>query len=109
MADLFVISTGDYDLILGMTWLSKHHAMIDCRNRTVTFRIPGQPKFQFVGKPKATRQKDKGKCITMAAQEKLTSLVDEFPDVFEEPGFPPEREVEFTISQERHLYRKHCT
>ena len=33
----------------------------------------------------------------MAAQEESTLVVDEFPDVFEEPGFPPEREVEFTI------------
>lgn len=33
----------------------------------------------------------------MAAQDQSTSVVDEFPDVFEEPGFLPERVVEFSI------------
>ncbi len=30
----------DYDIILGMDWLVRHHAMIDCRLRTVTFGLP---------------------------------------------------------------------
>jgi hypothetical protein len=51
-ADLFMISTGDYNMILGITWLSKHHAVIDCCNMTVTFRTPGQPEFQFKGESK---------------------------------------------------------
>ena len=84
-------------MILGMTWLSKNHAVLDCRSKTVTFRIPGQSEFQFKGESKSTRQKDQGNCTIMAAHEQPTSVVDKFQDVFEEPGFPPEREVEFTI------------
>jgi len=36
-ADMFVIDTGGYDVVLGMTWLSKYHAVIDCRNKSVIF------------------------------------------------------------------------
>ena len=32
-ADMFVLDTGGYNMILGMTWLSKHHVVIDCRNK----------------------------------------------------------------------------
>ena len=36
-ADMFMINTGGYDVILGMIWLSKYHAVIDCRNKSVIF------------------------------------------------------------------------
>ena len=36
-ADMFMINTGGYDVILGMTWLSKYHAVIDCQNKSVIF------------------------------------------------------------------------
>ena len=39
-ADMFLLDTGGYDVILGMTWLSRHHAVIDCRSRVVVFKIP---------------------------------------------------------------------
>ena len=39
-ADMFVLDTGEYDMILGMTWLSKYHAVIDCQKKKVIFRIP---------------------------------------------------------------------
>ena len=48
-ADMFVLDTRGYDVVLGMTWLSKYHAVIDCRNKKVIFRIPCQPEFQFLG------------------------------------------------------------
>ena len=32
--DLIVLDTRGYDLILGMTWLSKYHAVIDCQNKS---------------------------------------------------------------------------
>ena len=44
-ADMFMIDTGRYDVILGMTWLSKYHAVIDCWNKTVIFRISHQLEF----------------------------------------------------------------
>ena len=36
-ADLFLIETGGYNVILGMNWLGKHHAVIDCKDRSITF------------------------------------------------------------------------
>ena len=53
--DMFMIDTSIYDVILGMTWLNKYHAVIDCQNKSVIFRIPHQSEFQFVGESKASR------------------------------------------------------
>jgi len=44
-ADLFVIDTSGYDVILGMIWLSKYHAVIDCRSKSMIFRILHQSEF----------------------------------------------------------------
>jgi len=44
-ADMLVLDTRGYDVILGMTWLNKYHAVIDCRNKKVIFKIPHQPEF----------------------------------------------------------------
>jgi len=59
-AYMFVIDTSGYDVILGMTPLSKYHAMVDCQSKSVVFRIPHQPEFQFVGESKASRQQQQG-------------------------------------------------
>ncbi|MQL87888.1 hypothetical protein Taro_020444 [Colocasia esculenta] len=30
----------DYDAILGLDWLEEHYALVDCRGKKITFRIP---------------------------------------------------------------------
>ena len=36
-----VLDARGYDIILGIiTWLSKYHAVIDCRNKKVNFKMP---------------------------------------------------------------------
>ncbi|KAL5567714.1 hypothetical protein UlMin_024289 [Ulmus minor] len=45
----------DFDVILGIDWLSKYNATIDCRKRRVIFEPMGEEKFKFVGKPKKSR------------------------------------------------------
>nr|CAD1840676.1 unnamed protein product [Ananas comosus var. bracteatus] len=40
---------GEFDVFLGMDWLTKYYATIDCKNRTVTFREPGQTEMVFSG------------------------------------------------------------
>nr|CAD1829264.1 unnamed protein product [Ananas comosus var. bracteatus] len=40
---------GEFDVVLGMDWLTKYYATIDCKNRTVTFREPGQTEVVFRG------------------------------------------------------------
>jgi len=57
MTDMIIIDIGSYDVILGMTWLSKYHAVIDSQNKNMMFRISHQSEFKFIGKSKASKQK----------------------------------------------------
>jgi len=59
-ADIFVIDTSGYDVILGMTWLSNYHAMICCQSKSMIFRIPHQPEFQFIGESRHPISNNKG-------------------------------------------------
>ncbi|GAV75254.1 RVP_2 domain-containing protein [Cephalotus follicularis] len=45
--DLIVLPIRDSDVILGMDWLSAHHARIDCYNKIVDFCLPDGTTFQF--------------------------------------------------------------
>ncbi|MCQ7926296.1 retroviral-like aspartic protease family protein, partial [Salmonella enterica] len=47
--DLIVLDMPYYEVILGMDWLSKYHAKIDCERKTVVFSPPGEDQFVFVG------------------------------------------------------------
>jgi len=78
---MFMTDTGGYDMILGMTWLCKYHAVIDCRNKSVIFRIPHLSEFQFVGESKASRPKQQGDYTTTETQKKLIPVVEELLDV----------------------------
>ncbi|GAV85769.1 RVP_2 domain-containing protein [Cephalotus follicularis] len=44
-ADLIVLPIRDLDVILGMDWLSAHHAHMDFYNKTVDFRLPNGTTF----------------------------------------------------------------
>ena len=48
-ADLVMLDMTDYDVILGMDFLSKYGAMIDCKAKTVGFKPPGEEMFTFFG------------------------------------------------------------
>ncbi|KAI4312636.1 hypothetical protein MLD38_037438 [Melastoma candidum] len=39
--DLIVFQIKDYDVILGMDWLMKCHAMVDCVRREILFEVSG--------------------------------------------------------------------
>ena len=56
--DLIELVMTDFDMILGMDWLAKYGATIDCRRKMVTFEPEGEDPFVFVG---AVR----GPCIPM--------------------------------------------
>ena len=96
---MFVLDTRGYDVILGMVWLSRHHAVIDCRSSVVAFNIPHQPEFFIVGESKSTGQKQQGNCAKMTIQKQTVSVEEEFSDVFTEEllGLPPVRAAEFVI------------
>ena len=44
LVDLVELEILEFDVILGMDWLSAHHAVLDCFNKVVTLSIPGKPK-----------------------------------------------------------------
>ncbi|GKV34371.1 hypothetical protein SLEP1_g42748 [Rubroshorea leprosula] len=118
-ARLFVLDISDFDIILGMDWLSEHFASIDCHRKWVIFNIPGEPEFSFQGSgsfapPVVVSALQAQKYLVNGCQGFLVSVTDassvtsrledipvvrEFPDVFPEdlPGLPPDREVEFAI------------
>ncbi|KAL8110098.1 hypothetical protein AgCh_025994 [Apium graveolens] len=81
--DLIPFKLGEFDVILGMDWLSKHDAQIDCRNRKVMVKMPDE------------------RIVTSQEPAKLEDIpvVNEFPDMFPDklPGLSPEREIEFAI------------
>ncbi|KAL5577992.1 hypothetical protein UlMin_019691 [Ulmus minor] len=45
--DLVVLDMIDYDVILGMDFLSKYGATIDCKAKVVSFQPPGEEQFTF--------------------------------------------------------------
>ena len=109
----------DFDVILGMDWLAKHNAIVDCFSKTVVFRKSGDLEFCFqeerrvlpsciVSAMVAKRCLQKGYPTYLAyvinkdiQEVELDTIlvVAEFPDVFPEElvGLPPDRELEFTI------------
>ncbi|KAL0316931.1 UNVERIFIED_CONTAM: Transposon Ty3-G Gag-Pol polyprotein [Sesamum radiatum] len=128
-ADLVVINLREFDIILGMDWLSCNHALVDCQTKEVTVEVNGQMKTVIVGERKVIPN-----CLISAVtafnlikegcEAYLASVRDvakispgvsdvpvvrEFPDVFPEelPGLPPHREVDFEIDTipGQHLFR----
>ena len=117
--DLVALDMRDFDVVLGMDWLSRHRATLDCYKKEVKLHRPGKLEVKFRG---MRRELSSNMISAMAAQrmlrkgcqgylayvveiEKEGTLVDEisvvreFPDVFPDDiaGLPPDREVEFTI------------
>ncbi|XP_028114164.1 uncharacterized protein LOC114312152 [Camellia sinensis] len=113
--DLRVMNMSDFDIILGMDWLSAHQAVIDCYRKRVTVCTPSGTCFQFKGDREDSLSTTNRKMqwhrqfagwlasliINEEAQSELNlpRVVCEYADVFPEelPGLPPHREVDFSI------------
>ncbi|XP_076937189.1 uncharacterized protein LOC143604670 [Bidens hawaiensis] len=118
-ADLLPMQMGDFDVILGMDWLSRHRVTIDCHLRRVFFgdshhpdlvyqRFQPHKSLKIISALKAQKLISHG-CAGFLASVKDTTagevridsyhVVREYPDVFpdELPGLPPDHEIEFTI------------
>ncbi|XP_070029157.1 uncharacterized protein [Nicotiana sylvestris] len=48
-ADLILLSMGDFDITLGMDWLSPYHAILDCHANTVTLAMSGLQRIKWKG------------------------------------------------------------
>ena len=118
-ADILALSFHEFDLILGMDWLSKHRAIVDCDKKTVRLKcydlskvtvhgIQSRDVSNVISAMQAQRLLRKGREAFLALVldskrgqvdvEKIL-VVKEFPDVFPEelPGIPPKREVDLSI------------
>ena len=49
LADLIVLGIHDFDIVLGMDWLSKHRATLDCYKKEVRLVCPEEPGVIFRG------------------------------------------------------------
>ncbi|VFQ61212.1 unnamed protein product [Cuscuta campestris] len=119
-ADLLELPHKEFDIILGMDWLTEHRAVVDCSCRTVRLRAEDSSDVSLSGEvfPKApefisslsARRLVRKKCEMFLChvqdmrkesprQQDIRTVCD-FPDVFPEdlPGLPPLREVEFSIN-----------
>ena len=118
-SDLMALDMRDFDVVLGMDWLSRHRATLDCYKKEVQLHRPGKLEVKFRGLHKelsssmisameAQRMLCKGSqgylayVVEAGKEETLVDeipFVREFPDVFpyDIAGLPPNREVEFTI------------
>ncbi|GJR68584.1 putative nucleotidyltransferase, ribonuclease H [Tanacetum coccineum] len=124
--DLMPVELGSFDVIIGMDWLAKYHAVIICAEKIV--RIPfgdeilivrgdgssnkHGTRLSIISCTKAQEYLAKG-CHVFLANITATKdedkskgkrledvpVVREFPEVFPEdlPGIPPTRQVEFRI------------
>ncbi|XP_035546511.1 uncharacterized protein LOC118348590 [Juglans regia] len=48
IADLIVFHLMGFDFIVGMDWLSKHYAKIDCRQREIVFDLPSKDRICYM-------------------------------------------------------------
>ncbi|CAA0826072.1 Uncharacterized mitochondrial protein AtMg00860, partial [Striga hermonthica] len=102
-ADVYVIEMRDFDVILGMDWLTHYRVDIRCQEREVTlYPVSDQP---------IVKRLSKGSCqgylvslVSDVVDERVPDrvfIVCEYLDVSPDdlPGGPPDRQVEFTIDQ----------
>ena len=117
--DLIELSFREFDMILGMDWLSRHQVVVDYRMKRVTLRTSSGKEVTFIGE----RSNHLSNVISAATARTMVrkgceaylayvidtkkakpSLLDiptvcDYPDVFPEefPELPLHREIEFVI------------
>ncbi|XP_070035448.1 uncharacterized protein [Nicotiana tomentosiformis] len=82
----------DFDVIMGMDWLSSCYAMLDCRAKIVRFQFPNEEVLEW-----------KGSSASLVESEppalQSVPIVREFLEIFPDdlPGLPPKRIIDFGI------------
>ncbi|GJR97732.1 putative reverse transcriptase domain-containing protein [Tanacetum coccineum] len=123
--DLMPIELGSFDVIIGMDWLAKYHALIICDKKVARIlyadgvliirgdNCDNESKLNIISCTRTQKYIQKGCQVYLAqvtskkvedkSEEKRLEdvlIVQEFPKVFLEdlPGLPPARQVEFQIN-----------
>ena len=119
LANLITLPFREFDLIMGMDWLTKHRAIVDCGQKTVVLRCSYQSEVIIQGIRSSVMSSvistmQARKFIRKGYEAFLTLILDskrgqvdvekipivrEFPDVFLEelPGIPFDMEVDLFI------------
>ena len=117
--DLITLPFHEFDLILGMDWLSKHRAIVDCDKKAVVLKCyePSKATVHCIRSRSVSNiiSAMQAQCFLRKCCEAFLALlldfkrgqvnledipvIKELPDVFPEelPGLPPEREVDLAI------------
>ncbi|GJX75613.1 putative reverse transcriptase domain-containing protein [Tanacetum coccineum] len=97
-ANLFPLNMHDFDIILGMDWLTKHCATIVCHTKSVIFGDLDKPEFVYQDSQLGFLASIMDTSSDGPSLE-THPVVQDFSNVFPEEllGIPPEREVEFGI------------
>ncbi|XP_070039237.1 uncharacterized protein [Nicotiana tomentosiformis] len=116
-ADLLLLDMINFEVILGIEWLSPCHDVLDCHAKTITLAIPELPRLEWKGSCvsasswvisflKSRHMVEKG-CLAYLAYVRDTAaetptinsvpMVREFSDVFPSnlPGMPLDRDIYF--------------
>jgi hypothetical protein len=117
-AKLAVFGMMGFDVILGMDWLSKYNANMDCRRKEITFQLHGIEEFTYCGSrvrytppllsanQALKNVRDGARAYLAYAQAKPETqaklenilIVCHYTNIFSEViGLPSDREVEFSI------------
>lgn len=121
-ADLIVLDMLDFNMILGMDWLSYYHAVMDCFSKIVTLAMTDIPLVMW---QEAVSHKSKGiilyvyarRLISKGYESSLAYICDthvesstldsipvvyKFPEVFLDnmPAIAPDHDIEFVINLE---------
>ncbi|GJZ64843.1 putative reverse transcriptase domain-containing protein [Tanacetum coccineum] len=95
--DLMPVELGIFDVIIGMDWLAKYHALIVCDEKVV--RIPYGDEVLIIRGDDCDDRITSKKTEDKSEEKRLEDvpIVREFLEVFPEdlPGLPPARQVEF--------------
>ena len=114
--DLILLKLNELDVIMGMDFLTKYHAILDCSNKEVVLKKPRKFEIKFVDKKKAElvniismfkarKLIKKGHTAYLACvvniqetrrKPRIMPIVCEYLDVFPEEisGLPSRREIE---------------
>ncbi|XP_027124189.2 uncharacterized protein [Coffea arabica] len=120
LGNLISLAIKGYDMILGMDWLVRYDAQLDCKRKVVKFRIPGEATLKLDMRGSlASSAMISGirarKLLSRGAQGFLTFLINpptdklkvedvpivgEYSDVFPDElvNLSPQREIEFEIN-----------